>query len=53
MGHTISTYHDIRMKGIEYLRGIYIASGLSKRPETLLNKLEALKEIRESQVEKV
>ena len=29
MGHTISTYHDIKMKGIEYLRGIYLASGLS------------------------
>jgi integrase len=45
MGHTISTYHDIRMKGIEYLRGIYTASGLSIKPKTRLNKLDALKEI--------
>jgi hypothetical protein len=45
MGHTISTYHDIRMKGIEYLRGIYMASGLSIKPKTRLNKLDALKEI--------
>ena len=45
MGHTISTYHDIRMKGIEFLRGVYIASGLSIRPKTRINKLDALKEI--------
>ena len=34
MGHTISTYHDIKMKGIEFLRGIYVASGLSIKPKT-------------------
>ncbi len=45
MGHTISTFHDIRMKGIEYLRGIYLSSGLSIKPKTRLNKLEALKEM--------
>ncbi len=45
MGHTISTYHDIRMKGIEYLRGVYVSSGLSIKPKTRLNKLEALKEM--------
>jgi site-specific recombinase XerD len=45
MGHTISTYHDIRMKGIEFLRGVYISSGLSIRPKTRINKLEALKEL--------
>jgi hypothetical protein len=45
MGHTISTYHDITMKGIEYLRGIYIASGLSIKPKTRLSKIDALKEI--------
>ncbi|MDH7555496.1 MAG: hypothetical protein QHG94_00960 [Candidatus Methanosuratincola sp.] len=33
------------MKGIEYLRGIYIASNLSIRPKTRLNKIDALKEI--------
>jgi hypothetical protein len=45
MGHTISTYHDIRMKGIEFLRGIYMASSLSIRPKTRVNKIDALKEI--------
>jgi len=45
MGHTISTYHDIKMKGIEYLRGIYAASGLSIKPRTRISKIDALKEI--------
>jgi len=45
MGHTISTYHDIQMKGIEFLRGIYIASGLSIKPKTRISKIDALKEI--------
>jgi len=45
MGHTISTHHDIKMKGTEFLRGIYISSGLSIRPKTRVNKLDALKEI--------
>jgi len=45
MGHTISTYHDIQMKGIEYLRGIYAASGLSIKPKTRISKIDALKEI--------
>jgi len=45
MGHTISTYHDIKMKGTEYLRGIYLASGLSIKPKTRVSKIDALKEI--------
>jgi len=45
MGHTISAYHDIKMKGVEFLRGIYIASGLSIKPKTRISKIEALKEI--------
>jgi integrase len=45
MGHTISTYHDIEMKGIEYLRGIYAASGLSIQAKTKVSKIDALKEI--------
>jgi len=45
MGHTISTYHDIKMKGVEFLRGIYIASGLSIKPKTRVSKIDALKEI--------
>lgn len=45
MGHTVSTYHDIQMKGIEYLRGMYSASGLSIKPKTKVSKIDALKEI--------
>ena len=45
MGHTISTYHDIEMKGTEFMRGIYTASGLSIKPKTTSNKIETLKEI--------
>jgi len=45
MGHTISAYHDIKMKGIEYLRGIYMASNLSIKPKTRISKIDALKEI--------
>jgi len=45
MGHTISAYHDIKMKGVEFLRGIYIASGLSIKPKTRMSKIYALKEI--------
>ncbi|MGF3573508.1 MAG: tyrosine-type recombinase/integrase [Candidatus Bathyarchaeia archaeon] len=45
MGHTISTYHDIRMKGIEFLRGIYAASGLSINPKTKPSRIQILKEI--------
>ena len=45
MGHTVDTYHDIQMKGIEFLRNIYAASGLSIKPKTKVSKIEALKEI--------
>lgn len=45
MGHTVSTYHDIQMKGIEFLRNIYASSGLSIRPRTKFSKIEALKHI--------
>jgi hypothetical protein len=45
MGHTIDTYHDIEMKGIEFLRGIYVSSGLSIKPKTKVSKIDALKEI--------
>lgn len=43
MGHKISTYHDINMKGIEYLRNIYRSSGLSIRPKTAASKIDMLK----------
>lgn len=45
MGHRISTYHDVQMKGIEFLRGVYAASGISIKPKTRVSKIEALKEI--------
>ena len=45
MGHKISTYHDMSMKGIEFLRNIYAASGLSIKPKTKVGRIEILKEI--------
>ena len=33
------------MKGIEFLRGIYLSSGLSIKPKTRVSKIDALKEI--------
>lgn len=43
MGHTISTYNDIKMKGVEFLRNLYASSGLSIRPRTKLSKMQQLK----------
>jgi len=43
MGHTASVYHDIQSKGLEFLRNIYAAAGLSIRPKTRLSKIEMLK----------
>ena len=45
MGHKISSYFDIRMKGIEHLRVIYLSSGMSIRPQSEENKIDALKQI--------
>jgi len=45
MGHKISNYHDVQMKGVEFLRNIYAASGLSIKPKTRISKIDALKEI--------
>ena len=45
MGHTIDTYHDIQSIGIDKLRNIYAAAGLSIKPKTQVSKVEALKEI--------
>jgi alcohol dehydrogenase YqhD (iron-dependent ADH family) len=39
IGHTLSTYHDIKMKGIDFLRGVYLASGLSIQPQTKTSKI--------------
>jgi len=45
MGHTVDTYHDIQMKGVDFLRNIYAGSGLTIRPKTKVSKIEAIKEI--------
>ncbi len=48
MGHTVSTYNDIEMKGVEFLRDLYASSGLSIKPRTKLSKIEQLKIIIEA-----
>lgn len=48
MGHTISTYNDVKMKGIEFLRNLYASSGLSIKPKTKISKIEQLKLIIEA-----
>ena len=48
MGHTISTYNDIEMKGIEFFRNLYASSGLSIKPKTQVNKFEMLKALAET-----
>ena len=45
MGHRISSYHDIKMNGIEYLRSIYLTSSMSIRPRSEASKILALKQI--------
>jgi len=45
MGHKISTYHDIKMKGVEFLRSIYRSAGISIRPRAAPTKIEMLKEM--------
>ena len=45
MGHTISTHHDIQMKGIEFLRGVYASSGVCIKSKTKPSRIETLKEM--------
>jgi site-specific recombinase XerD len=45
MGHTVSTYHDIQSKGIEFLRNIYLSAGLSIKPRPHYSKIDMLKEM--------
>jgi integrase len=45
MGHKISTYQDIKMKGTDFLRNIYRASNLSIRQRTKMDRASMLKEI--------
>ena len=44
MGHTISTYHDIQSKGIEFLRNVYSNAGFSIRPKAQTSKIDMVKE---------
>jgi len=48
MGHKISTFNNIEMKGISFLLNLYASSGLSIRPKTKVSKLDQLKIIVES-----
>jgi integrase len=48
MGHTISTYNDIKSKGVDFLRNLYDSSGLSIRTKTKLSKVDQLKMFAES-----
>jgi integrase len=38
-------YHDVRMKGVEFLRGAYLTSGIRITPQVKMNRIDALKEI--------
>lgn len=48
MGHTVSTYNDIKMKDVEFLRDLYASSRLSVRSKTKMSKIEQLKIIIEA-----
>jgi len=45
IGHAIATYYDIQIKGVEFLRNICAASGLSIRPKIRISKIDALKQV--------
>jgi len=45
MGHTLSIYHDVKMKGVDFLRAVYLASGFSIQPRTKASKIIDLIEI--------
>jgi len=34
MGHSVSTYNYIKMRGVEFLRGLYASSGLNVKSRT-------------------
>jgi integrase len=48
MGHKTDKYHDVKMKGIEFLRSTYAKSGLTIRPQTKADKILALRAIARS-----
>jgi site-specific recombinase XerD len=43
MGHTITAYHDIQSKGVEFLRSLYGNSGLRIRPRNALTTKDQLR----------
>jgi integrase len=45
MGHKISTYNDIEMKGIEFLRNIYAMSGFCIRPKAKIDVYDVIEEM--------
>ena len=45
MGHVTSSYHEIKMRGVEYLRRVYRSSGISIGPAVPMSKLNILKGI--------
>ena len=45
MDHVGGTYHDIEMKGIEFLPDLYTRAGLSIRPRTINNKVDLLNQM--------
>jgi len=45
MGHAVDTYHDIQSLGVEKLRSVYAAAGLSIKPKTKVSQIETLKQM--------
>jgi integrase len=45
MGHKLSTYHDIQMKGIDFLRNVYAAANLRIYPKEKASLKDVLREI--------
>src|SRR5947199_9292218 len=45
MGHKGSTYHDIQMKGVEFLRKLYANAGFSSRPQARNGKVDLFKQM--------
>jgi integrase len=48
MGHSLTGYHDVKMKGVDFLRGIYLKSGISIQPRTKTRKIMDLVDIARS-----
>jgi len=48
-GHVVDTYHNIRSKGVEFLRNIYAKAGLPTRPQSKLSELYIVKEFANAQ----